>query len=192
MRHIIMNLNLPQEAKDFLYKTKIKEGEFENINIEFYNKEHGYLRDVLEWTKINDSSLKNLDEKFLKDFLDELEKFRAYYVIADNYNSGNLIVIEESTGEIYELEHEVIEEVEKYFVNSSFAQMYKSMKYFKEMKTKTLQLKKQENFEEIELMFEKAEKDFTTIDSKVVIDDDEYNRQFWNGTLESYREWLLD
>lgn len=187
-----MNLNLPQETKNFLYKTKIEEDEFENINIEFFSKERGYLRDVLEWTKINDSSLKLLDEKDVKEFLDELEKFRVYYVIADNYNSGNLIVIEESTGEIYELEHEVIEEVEKYFVNSSFAQMYDSMEYFKEMKTKTLQLKKQENFEEIELMFEKAEKDFTTIDSKVVINDDEYNRQFWNGTLESYRKWLLD
>lgn len=192
MRDIIMNLNLPQETKNFLYKTKLEEDGFENINIEFFSKERGYLRDVLEWTKINDSSLKLLDEKDVKEFLDELEKFRVYYVIADNYNSGNLIVIEESTGEIYELEHEVIEEVEKYFVNSSFAQMYDSMEYFKEMKTKTLQLKKQENFEEIELLFEKAEKDFTTIDSKVVINDDEYNRQFWNETLESYREWLLD
>lgn len=181
-----MNLNLPQETKDFLYKTKIEENEFENINIEFFNKERGYLRDVLEWTKINDSSLKFLDEKFLKEFLDELEKFRSYYVIAENYNSGNLIVIEESTGEIYELEHEVIEEIEKYFMNSSFAQMHESMKYFKGMKAKTLQLKKQENFEEIELMFEKAEKDFTTIDSKVVINDDEYNRQFWNGVLKRY------
>jgi hypothetical protein len=192
MRDIIMNLNLPQETKDFLYKTKIEEDEFEDINIGFFNKERGYLRDVLEWTKINDSSLKDLDKKFAKEFLDQLEKFRSFYVIADNYDSGNLIVIEESTGEICELEHEVIEQVEKYFINSSFAQMYESMKYFKEMKNKTLELKEQENFLEIELLFEKAEKDFTTIDSKVVIDDDEDNGQFWNWVLESYREWLLD
>ena len=192
MKDIIMNLNLPQETKDFLCKTKIEEDEFEDINIKFFNKECGFLCDVVEWTKINDSTLKDLDEKFAAEFLAELEKFRAYYVIADNLDSGNLIAVQESTGEIYELEHEVIEEVIKSFVNSSFAQMYESMKYFNEMKSKIIELREQENLEQIELLFEKAEKDLVSIDGKVVIYDDEYNCQFWNGMIESYREWCLD
>lgn len=169
MKDIIMNLNLPQETKDFLCKTKIEEDEFEDINIKFFNKERGFLCDVVEWTKINDSTLKDLDEKFAAEFLAELEKFRAYYVIADNLDSGNLIAVQESTGEIYELEHEVIEEVIKSFVNSSFAQMYESIKYFKEMKSKIIELREQENLKEIELLFEKAEKDFVSIDDKVAI-----------------------
>ncbi len=60
MKDIIMNLKLPQETKDFLCKTKIEEDEFEDINIKFFNKECGFLCDVVEWTKINDSTLKDL------------------------------------------------------------------------------------------------------------------------------------
>ncbi|GCD10044.1 hypothetical protein [Clostridium tagluense] len=192
MKNIIMNLKLPQGTKDFLCKTKIEEDEFEDINIKFFNKEDGFLCDVVEWTKINDSTVMDLSEKFVSEFLRELEKFRSYYVIADNLDSGNLIAVQESTGEIYELEHEVIEEVIKSFINSSFAQMYESMKYFKEMKSKIIELREQENLEEIELLFEKAEKDLVSIDGKVAINDDEYNCQFWNGMIESYREWCLD
>lgn len=192
MKDIVMKLNLPQGAKNFLCKTKIKEDDFEDLNIKFFNKEHGFLYDVVEWTKINDHTLNNLNEKFVAEFLGELEKFRAYYVIADNLGSGNLIAIQESTGEVYELEHEVIEEVAASFVNSSFAQMYESMKYFKEVKSKIIEFREQENIKEIEMLLEKAKKDLVSIDNKVVINDDEYNCQFWNGMIESYREWCLD
>lgn len=44
----------------------------------------------------------------------------------------------------------------------------------------------------IEALFEKARKEFSLIDSKVVIDYDEDNIQFWNGVLESFREWCLE
>lgn len=192
MRDIIMSLNLPQETKDFLCKTKIEEDEFYDININFFNKKHGFLCDVVEWTKINDSTVTNLDEKFISEFLKELEKFRSYYVIADNLDSGNLIAVQKITGEIYELEHEVIEEVVACFVNSSFLKMYKSMKYFKEMKNKVLKLREEEKVEEIEALFEKARKEFSLIDSKVVIDYDEDNIQFWNGLLYNFEEWCLD
>ncbi|WPC39587.1 hypothetical protein [Clostridium sp. JS66] len=192
MRNIIMSLNLPQETKDFLCKTKIEEDEFYDININFFNKEHGFLCDVVEWTKINDSTVTRLDEKFVSEFLKDLEKFISYYVVADNLDSGNLIAIQEVTGEIYELEHEVIEEVVTYFVNSSFSKMYESMKYFKKMKNKVLKLIEEEKVEEIEALFEKARKEFSLIDSKVVIDYDEDNIQFWNGVLESFREWCLE
>ncbi|WML33317.1 hypothetical protein [Clostridium sp. OS1-26] len=192
MKDIIMNLNFSQETKDFLCKTKIEVDEFEDINIKFFNKERGFLCDVVEWTKINDHTLNNFNKKFVSEFLGELEKFRAYYVIADNLDSGNLIAIQESTGEIYELEHEVIEEVVASFVNSSFVKMYESMKYFKEMKSKIIEFREQENIEEIEMLLEKAKKDLVLIDNKVVINDDEYNCQFWNGMIESYREWCLD
>lgn len=192
MRDIIMNLNLPQETKDFLLKTKIEEDEFEDINIKFFSKENGFLCDVVEWTKINDHTLKDLNEKFAAEFLRELEKFRDYYVIAENLDSGNLIAVQQGTGEIYELEHEVIEEVVTYFVNSSFPKAYESMNYFKEMKNKVLSFKEDEKIEEIESLFEKAGKELSLIDSKVVIDDDEENMQFWNGLLYSFEEWCLD
>lgn len=190
MRDIIMSLNLPQDTKDFLLKTKVEEDEFEDINIKFYSKENGFLCDVLEWTKINDITLKDLDEKFAVEFLRELEKFRSYYVIAENLDSGNLIAMQEGTGEIYELEHEVIEEVVTCFVNSSFSKVYESMNYFKETRNKILELKEEENVEEIEALFEEAGKELNLIDEKVVVDGDEDN--FWNGTLESFREWCLD
>lgn len=192
MRDIIMDLKLPQETKDFLLKTKIEKDEFEDINIKFFNKEHGFLCDVVEWTKINDSTVTNLDDKFVSEFLKDLEKFRSYYVVADNLDSGNLIAIQEVTGEIYELEHEVIEEVVACFVNSSFHKMYESMKYFKEMKNKVLKLREEEDVEEIEVLFEKARKELSLIDSKVVIDDEEDNMQFWNGVLYNFEEWCLD
>ncbi|WP_253199427.1 ankyrin repeat domain-containing protein [Clostridium tagluense] len=114
-------------------------------------------------------------------------KFRDYYVVAQNCDTGNLIAIHKSTGEVYELEHEVTEVVVRYFVNSSFAQMYESMKCFKKIKSEIIKLKEQEKIEEIELLFEKAKKDFSLIDSKVVINDDEYNRK---GVLkmEKYKE----
>lgn len=192
MGDIIMNLNLPQETKDFLLKTKIEEDEFEDINIKFFIKETGFLCDVLEWTKINDRTLKDLDEKFAAEFLGELEKFRAYYVIAENLESGNLIAMQEGTGEIYELEHEVIEEVVTCFVNSSFSKVYESMNYFKKIRNKILDLKEEENVEEIEALFEKAGEELSLIDDKVVVDFDEDNIQFWNGVLVSFEEWCLD
>ncbi|AKN31064.1 hypothetical protein Ccar_09465 [Clostridium carboxidivorans P7] len=192
MRDIIMNLKLPQETKDFLLKTKIEKDEFQDINIKFFNKEHGVLCDVVEWTKINDSTVTNLDEKFVSEFLKDLEKFRSYYVVADNLDSGNLIAIQEVTGEIYELEHEVIEEVVTYFVNSSFSKFHESMNYFKKMKNEILKLKEEENVEEIEALFEKAEKELSLIDRKVIINDDEDNMQFWNGVLGNFREWCLE
>ncbi|MBU3104305.1 hypothetical protein [Clostridium gasigenes] len=192
MKDIIVDLNIPQETKDFLCNTKIKKNEFESLGIEFVNKEQGFLFDVVEWTKINDCTLKELNKEFVREFLGELEKFRDYYVVAQNCDTGNLISIHKSTGKIYELEHEVTEEVVRYFVNSSFAKMYESMKCFKKIKSKIIKLKEQEKIEEIELLFEKSKKDFSLIDSKVVINDDEYNRQFWNGVLESYKEWCLD
>lgn len=50
MRDIIINLNVPQETKDFLLKTKIEEDEFEDINIKFFSKENGFLCDMVEWS----------------------------------------------------------------------------------------------------------------------------------------------
>lgn len=192
MRDTIMSLNIPEEIKEFLLKTKIEEEEFEDINIKFFNKESGFLCDVVEWTKINDDTLKYLDEKFVAEFLGELDKFRTYYVIAENLESGNLIAVQQGTGKVYELEHEVIEEVVAYFINSSLPKTYKSMNYFKKMRNEALRLKKELSIEEIEGMFEGAAKEFGLIDSKVLVDGDEYNRQFWNGTLCRFKEWYLD
>lgn len=192
MRDTIMSLNIPEEIKEFLLKTKIEEEEFEDINIKFFNKESGFLCDVVEWTKINDDTLKYLDEKFVAEFLGELDKFRTYYVIAENLESGNLIAVQQGTGKVYELEHEVIEEVVAYFINSSLPKTYKSMNYFKKMRNEALRLKKELSIEEVEGMFEGAAKEFGLIDSKVLVDGDEYNRQFWNGTLCRFKEWYLD
>ncbi|MCX8169563.1 MAG: hypothetical protein N3D72_00565 [Candidatus Methanomethyliaceae archaeon] len=192
MKDIIRNLKLPQETKDFLEKTKIKKKQFESINIKFFDKAQGFLSDVVEWTKINDSTLEVLNEEFVSNFLRELEKFREYYVIAENYNSGNLITIHASTGEVYELEHEVTEEVERYFVNSSFAQMYESMKVFKEIKKEVIKLKEKDDLDKLELLFEKAEKELVAIDRKIVINGDEYNNEFWNGMLSRLREWYFN
>lgn len=192
MRDTIMSLNIPEEIKEFLLKTKIEEEEFEDINIKFFNKKSGFLCDVVEWTKINDDTLKDLDEKFVAEFLGKLEKFRNYYVIAENLDSGNLIAVQQGTGEVYELEHEVIEEVVAYFINSSLPKTYKSMNYFKKMRNEALRLKKELSVEEIESMFEAAAKEFGLIDSKVLVDGDEYNRQFWNETLCRFKEWYLD
>lgn len=192
MRDTVMSSNIPEEIKEFLLKTKIEEEEFEDINIKFFNKKSGFLCDVVEWTKINDDTLKDLDEKFVAEFLGELEKFRNYYVIAENLDSGNLIAVQQVTGEVYELEHEVIEEVVAYFINSSLPKTYKSMNYFKKMRNEALRLKKELSVEEIESIFEAAAKEFGLIDSKVLVDENEYNRQFWNGTLCRFKEWYLD
>lgn len=192
MRDTIVNLNLPQEAKEFLLKTKIEEDEFEYINIKFFSEENGFLCDVVEWTKINDLTLKDLNEDYVEEFLGELEKFRDYHVIAENLDSGNLIAMQEGTGEIYELEHEVIEEIVTYFVNSSFPKAYESMNYFKEIKDKVLRFRKQESVEKIQEMFERDMQKFILIDSKVVIDGNENNKQFWNGVLFSFKEWCFD
>jgi len=192
MRDTIVNLNLPQEAKEFLLKTKIEEDEFEYINIKFFSEGNGFLCDVVEWTKINDLTLKDLNEDYVEEFLGELEKFRDYHVSAENLDSGNLIAMQEGTGEIYELEHEVIEEIVTYLVNSSFPKAYESMNYFKEIKDKVLRFRKQESVEKIQEMFERDMQKFILIDSKVVIDGNENNKQFWNGVLFSFKEWCFD
>ncbi len=73
----------------------------------------------MEWTKQNDLSLSILDKEYTEKFLARLEKFKLYLVIGGNMDSGNLITIYQPTGEIYELENEITERVEKYFINSS-------------------------------------------------------------------------
>lgn len=73
----------------------------------------------MEWTKQNDLSLSILDKEYTENFLARLEKFKLYLVIGGNMDSGNLITIYQPTGEIYELENEITERVEKYFINSS-------------------------------------------------------------------------
>jgi hypothetical protein len=39
------------------------EDEFEDINIKFFSKENGFLCDVVEWIKVNDHTLKHLNEE---------------------------------------------------------------------------------------------------------------------------------
>ncbi len=73
----------------------------------------------MEWTKQNDLSLSILDKEYTENFLARLEKFKLYLVIGGNMDSGNLITIYQPTGKIYELENEITERVEKYFINSS-------------------------------------------------------------------------
>ncbi|PED98001.1 hypothetical protein [Bacillus toyonensis] len=175
----IAKLRLPMDSKHFLLNHQIKENEFECLNVEFYTYSNGFLLDVVEWTKQNDFSLSILDKEYTEAFLASLEKFKPYLVIGSNMDSGNLITIYQPTGEIYELEHEITERVERYFVNSSIEKMYCCFNYFKKH---WVQLIEQEHYISHDLMntFYELKNKLVEFDTNILINDDDYNRQFWN------------
>ncbi|PEM10802.1 hypothetical protein COI51_28655 [Bacillus toyonensis] len=187
----IAKLNLPIDSKHFLLNHQIKETEFKCLNVDFYTYSNGFLLDVVEWTKQNDFSLSILDKEFTEAFLASLEKFKPYLVIGSNMDSGNLITIYQPTGEIYELEHEITEKVERYFVNSSIEKMYCCFNYFKKC---WIQLLGQEHYKSHNLIntFYELKKKLVEFDTNILINDDDYNRQFWNCLYHGNLNFLLE
>ncbi|MBE7123922.1 hypothetical protein [Bacillus cereus] len=187
----IDKLNLPIDSKDFILNHQIKENEFECLNVDFYTYSNGFLLDVVEWTKQNDFSLSILDKEYTENFLASLEKFKSYLVIGSNMDSGNLITIYQPTGEIYELEHEITERVERNFVNSSIEKMYC---YFNCFKNYWVQLIEQEQYKDRDLIntFHELKNKLVEFDNNILINDDDYNRQFWNSLYLSQLNFLLE
>ncbi|PFR74371.1 hypothetical protein CN936_21020 [Bacillus cereus] len=175
----IAKLNLPIDSMHFLLKHQIKGHEFECLNVEFYTYSNGFLLDVVEWTKQNDFSLSILDKEYTEAFLASLEKFKPYLVIGSNIDSGNLITIYQPTGEIYELEHEITERVERYFVNSSIEKMHSCFNCFKKY---WVQLIGQGHYNDYDLIktFHDLKNKLVELDNNILINDDNYNRHFWN------------
>lgn len=175
----IAKLNLPIDSMHFLLKHQIKGNEFECLNVEFYTYSNGFLLDVVEWTKQNDFSLSILDKEYTEAFLASLEKFKPYLVIGSNMDSGNLITIYQPTGEIYELEHEITERVERYFVNSSIEKMHSCFNCFKKY---WVQLIGQGHYKDCDLIktFHDLKNKLVELDNNILINDDNYNRHFWN------------
>ncbi|WP_404449897.1 hypothetical protein [Bacillus sp. RC252] len=187
----IVNLNLPMDSMHFLLNHQIKENEFECLNVEFHTFSNGFLLDVVEWTKQNDFSFSILDKEYTEKFLASLEKFKPYLVIGSNMESGNLITIYQPTGEIYELEHEITERVERYFVNSSIEKMYCCFHYFKKY---WVQLIEQEHYKNHDLIntFYGLKNKLVEFDNNILINDDDYNRQFWNSLYQGNLNFLLE
>ncbi|MFU1888225.1 hypothetical protein [Bacillus wiedmannii] len=186
----IAKLNLPMDSMHFLLNHQIKGNEFECLNVEFYTYSNGFLLDVVEWTKQNDFSLSILDKEYTKAFLASLEKFKPYLVIGSNMDSGNLITIYQPTGEIYELEHEITERVERYFVNSSIEKMYCCFNYFKKY---LVQLIEQEYYKDCDLIntFHDLKNKLVELDNDILINDDNYNRQSWNSLYHGKLNFFL-
>ncbi|MCU7393022.1 hypothetical protein [Bacillus sp. ST24] len=187
----IAKLNLPVDSMHFLLNHQIKENEFECLNVEFYTYSNGFLLDVVEWTKQNDFSLSILDKEYTELFLASLEKFKPYFVIGSNMDSGNLITICQPTGEIYELEHEITERVERYFVNSSIEKMHSCFNCFKKY---WVQLIEQEHYISHDLIntFYELKNKLVELDTNILINDDDYNRQFWNCLYHGNLNFLLE
>ncbi|MED4531224.1 SUKH-4 family immunity protein [Metabacillus fastidiosus] len=174
----INKLNLPIDTKKFLLTNKFKENEFDCLNVDFFSSSDGFLLNVAEWTIKNDFSLSTLGSEYKEQFLASLEKFKTYLVIGENANTGNLITIHQPTGEIYELEHEITETVEKYFVNSSIEEMYYCLGCFKKYWIQIIEEKQDNNLRGI---FNELKDKLMEFDSRILINDDDYNRQFWNS-----------
>ncbi|HFJ9435745.1 hypothetical protein [Bacillus thuringiensis] len=187
----IAKLNLPIDSMHFLLNHQIKGNEFECLNVEFYTYSNGFLLDVVEWTKQNDFSLSILDKEYTEAFLASLEKFKPYLVIGSNMDSGNLIAIYQPTGEIYELEHEITVRVERYFVNSSIEKMYCCFNYFKKY---WVQLIEQEHYISHDLIntFYELKNKLVELDTNILINDDDYNRQFGNCLYHGNLNFLLE
>lgn len=173
----INQLDLPKETKEFIHNYSFEENEFECLNLELVSYSNGFLLDVKEWTLKNDWSLSILNNDFKEKFLDSLNKFQPYLVIAESSNTGNLITISQPDGEIFELEHEVTERVEKYFVNSSIEKMISCIKCFKEYWHLIIEAQQEEKLISI---FNELKEKLIALDEKVLINEDDYNRQFWN------------
>ncbi|MDI6678196.1 hypothetical protein QMA02_20425 [Bacillus wiedmannii] len=186
----IAKLNLPMDSMHFLLNHQIKGNEFECLNVEFYTYSNGFLLDVVEWTKQNDFSLSILDKEYTEAFLASLKKFKRYLVIGSNMDSGNLITIYQPTGEIYELEHEITERVERYFVNSSIEKMYCCFNYFKKY---LVQLIEQEYYKDCDLIntFHDLKNKLVELDNNILINDDNYNRQSWNSLYHGKLNFFL-
>ncbi|MGG3889896.1 SUKH-4 family immunity protein [Metabacillus fastidiosus] len=174
----INKLNLPIDTKNFLLTNKFKENEFDCLNVDFFSYSDGFLLNVAEWTIENDFSLSILSSEYKEKFLASLEKFKLYLVIGENVNTGNLIAIYQLTGEIYELEHEITERVERYFVNSSIEEMYFCLECFKKYWIQIIEEKQDNNLRRI---FNELKDKLMELDSRILINDDDYNRQFWNS-----------
>ncbi|HDR8487108.1 TPA: hypothetical protein QC445_003932 [Bacillus cereus] len=187
----IAKLNLPIDSKDFILNHQIKENEFECLNVNFYTYSNGFLLDVVEWTKQNDLSLSILDKEYTEKFLAGLERFKLYLVIGSNMDSGNLITIYQPTGEIYELEHEITERVEKYFINSSIEKMYCCFNYFKNCWIQLLEKERHKGRDLINTFHELKNK-LVEFDNNILINDDNYNRQFWNSLYQGNLNFLLE
>lgn len=187
----IDKLNLPIDSKNFILNHQIKENEFECLNVDFYTYSNGFLLDVVEWTKQNDFSLSILDKDYTEKFLASLEKFKSYLVIGSNMDSGNLITIYQPTGEIYELEHEITERVDRNFVNSSIEKMYCCFNCFKNY---WVQLIEQEQYKDRDLIntFHELKNKLVELDNNILINDDDYNRQFWNSLYLGHFNFLLE
>ncbi|MCU5601013.1 hypothetical protein [Bacillus wiedmannii] len=186
----IAKLNLPMDSMHFLLNHQIKGNEFECFNVEFYTYSNGFLLDVVEWTKQNDFSLSILDKEYTEAFLASLKKFKRYLVIGSNMDSGNLITIYQPTGEIYELEHEITERVERYFVNSSIEKMYCCFNYFKKY---LVQLIEQEYYKDCDLIntFHDLKNKLVELDNNILINNDNYNRQSWNSLYHGKLNFFL-
>ena len=186
----IDKLNLPIDSMHFLLNHQIKGNEFEYLNVEFYTYSNGFLLDVVEWTKQNDFSLSILDKEYTEKFLASLEKFKPYLVIGSNIDSGNLLTIYQPTGEIYELEHEITERVERYFVNSSIEEMHSCFNCFKKY---WVQLIGQGHYKDCDLIktFHDLKNKLVELDNNILINDDNYNRHFWNCLYHSKLNFFL-
>ncbi|MCU5181173.1 hypothetical protein [Bacillus toyonensis] len=77
------------------------------------------------------------------------------------------------------LDKEFTERVERYFVNSSIEKMYCCFNYFKKC---WIQLLEQEHYISHDLMntFYELKNKLVEFDTNILINDDDYNRQFWN------------
>ncbi|QGM30592.1 hypothetical protein GI482_09510 [Bacillus sp. N3536] len=177
------------ELNEKIHNYRFEENEYECLNVELFTNSNGFLLDVKEWTIKNDWSLSTLDNDFKENFLASLEKFQPYLVIAENSNTGNLITISQTTSEIYELEHEITERVEKYFVNSSLDSWFSCLKCFKKY---WLLIIETENEEKLKCIFNELKDKLMNLDERVQINEDNYNRQFWNSLYHDNLNFFIE
>lgn len=89
------------------------------------------------------------------------------------------------------LDKEFTERVERYFVNSSIEKMYCCFNYFKKC---WIQLLEQEHYISHDLMntFYELKNKLVEFDTNILINDDDYNRQFWNCLYHGNLNFLLE
>lgn len=173
--------NFQKKQNEYLQKLKGMESDF--AGLEFCTDKDGFKLSVLEWTKMNDTSLVELekvDSEYISKFLQDLVKFNDYLVIGSSLDSGNLIALYQPTGEIFELEHEDIDSITRYFVNTDAEKLYRSANAVQQCGMECSE--SEEDEEKHNELFAQLRNELQRIDGNVKIDDDQHNNQFWNST----------
>lgn len=82
-----------------------------------------------------------------------------------------------------------MEKVERYFVNSSIEEMYYCLECFKKYWIQIIEERQENNLRRI---FNELKDKLMEFDSKILINDDDYNRQFWNSLYFDKMNFFLE